>query len=55
MAWQIPHGLAPLVPWCRDIKDRDLIWMFWKRTENFLLHSGKFTFFTYITSTFMLG
>ena len=24
MAWQIPHGLAPLVPWCRAIKDRVL-------------------------------
>ena len=22
MAWQIPQGLAPLVPWCRAIKDR---------------------------------
>ena len=22
MAWQIPSGLAPLVPWCRALKDR---------------------------------
>ena len=32
-----------------------LIWMFWKRAENFLLHSGKFSFFSCFTSTFMLG
>ena len=25
MAWQNLHGVAPLVPWCRDIKDRELL------------------------------
>ena len=34
---------------------RYLIWMFWKRAENFLMHSGKFSFFSCFTSTFMLG
>ena len=32
-----------------------LIWMFWKRAENFLLHLGEFSFFTCFTRTFMLG
>ena len=34
---------------------RYLIWMFLKRAENFLLHSGQFSFFSCFTSTFMLG
>ena len=34
---------------------RYLIWMFWKKAENFLMHSGKFSFFSCFTSTFMLG
>ena len=25
MAWQISHGLAPLVLWCRGIKDRGVL------------------------------
>ena len=50
MAWQIPLGLAPLVPWYQDIKDWDYIYTL---NTLYLLYT-LYTFYTFYTLLFNL-